>query len=48
MHKIYWFEGGLQLVDISTNNVGESYLNARIKYIVVILHNLDITIAQEG
>ena len=30
IHKIYWCEGGLQLVDIATNNVGENDLNTRI------------------
>ena len=31
MHKIDWCEGGLQLVDIATNNVGENDLNPRMK-----------------
>ena len=39
MHKIDWCEGGLQLVDIVTNNFGENYLNSRIKYIMVRLDN---------
>ena len=39
MHKIDWCEGGLQLTDISTNNVGEHDLTPRIKYIMVILDN---------
>ena len=34
-HKIDWCEGGIQLTDIATNNVGENYLNHRIKYIIV-------------
>ena len=46
MHKIDWCEGGHQLVDISTNNVGENYLNPRIKYIMVILDNRDRTLVQ--
>ena len=29
MYKIDWFEGGLQLEDIATKNVGEIYLNTR-------------------
>ena len=39
MHKIDWFEGGLQLVDIGTKNVSEPDLTPRIKYIMVILEN---------
>ena len=39
MHKIYWCEGGLQLSDIVNNNVGENYLNPRMKYIMVRLDN---------
>ena len=35
MHKIEWCEGGLQLADIDTKNVGENNLNIRIKYIMV-------------
>ena len=37
MHKIYWCEGGLQLAEISTKNVGENDLNTVMKYIMVIL-----------
>ena len=48
MHKIYWCEGGLQLADISTKNVGENYLIPRIKYIMVRLDNLYRTLLQEG
>ena len=48
MHKIYWFEGGLQLVDITTKNVGENNLNTRMKYIMVRLDNWDITLVKEG
>ena len=47
IHKIDWFEGGLQLADISTNNVGEHDLTPIIKYIMVRLENLYITLAQE-
>ena len=39
MHKIDWCEEGLQLVDIATKNIGENYLNPRIKYIMVRLDN---------
>ena len=39
MHDIYWCEGGLQFSDIATNNVGENYLDPRMKYIMVILDN---------
>ena len=48
MHKIYWFEGGLQLVDIATKNVGENNLNTRMKYIMVRLDNWDRTLVQDG
>ena len=37
MHKIDWYEGGLQLADIATHNVGDHDLTTRIKYIMVIL-----------
>ena len=46
MHKIKWCEGGLQLADISTKNVGENYLNTIMKYIMVILDKLDRTLVQ--
>ena len=39
MHKIDWFEGGLQLEDIATKNVGEIDLNTRMKYMMVRLDN---------
>ena len=39
MHNIYWCEGGLQLADIGTNNVSESDLTPRMKYIMVRLEN---------
>ena len=34
MHKIDWFEGGLQLADIGTKNVSEPDLTPRMKYIM--------------
>ena len=48
MQKIDWREGDLKLEDIETKNVGENYLNPRMKYIVVRLDNRDITLVQEG
>ena len=39
MHKIDWCEGGLQLADIGTNNVSETDITPRIKYIMVRLEN---------
>ena len=39
IHKIDWYEGGLQLADISTKNVGECALTLRMKYIMLILDN---------
>ena len=39
MYKIDWFEGGLQLADILTKNIGENYLNYGMKYIMVRLDN---------
>ena len=39
MHKIDWCEGGLQLAEIATKNVGEPDLTPRIKYIMVRLEN---------
>ena len=35
MHKIDKCEGGLQLADIATKNIGENDLNTRMKYIMV-------------
>ena len=46
MHKIYWCEGGLQLEDIATKNVGENDLNHRMKYIMVRLEKWYITLVQ--
>ena len=39
MHMIDWCEGGLQLADIATKNVGEPDLTSRIKYIMLSLEN---------
>ena len=39
MHKIDWFEGGLQMEYITTNNVCENDLNTRLRYIMVMLNN---------
>ena len=39
MHKINWYEGGLQLTDIGTKNVSEPDLTPRMKYIMVRLEN---------
>ena len=37
MHKVDWCEGGLQLADIATKNVGMNELNPIMKYIMVSL-----------
>ena len=39
MHKMDWFEGGLQLSDIGTKNLSEPDLTPRMKYIMVRLEN---------
>ena len=39
MHKIDYCEGGLQLADIATKNVGDHDLAPRMKYIMVIIDN---------
>ena len=39
MHKIDCCEGGLQLADIATKNVGENDLNPKMIYIMVRLDN---------
>ena len=39
MHNIDWCEVGLQLVDISDNNLGDNYLNPRMKYIMISIDN---------
>ena len=38
-HKIDWCEGGLQLADIATKNLGFNDLNPRMKCIMVSLDN---------
>ena len=48
MHKIDWFEGGLNLAYIDTKNIGENDLTPRMKYIMVRVDNWDITLVQEG
>ena len=48
MHKIEWCEGGLQLVEIATKNVGENGLNPRMKYIMVRLDRWYRTIVHKG
>ena len=48
MRNIDWYEVGLKLAYIGTNNVGENDLIPRIKYIMVRLDNLDRTCVQEG
>ena len=39
MSKIDWCEGGMQLADIATKNVGENDLNPRVKYFMVVIYN---------
>ena len=39
MHKIDWFEVGLQLAYICTKNVSEPDITPRMKYIMVRLEN---------
>ena len=46
MHNIDWCEGGMQLVDIATKNVGDHDVTPRMKYIMVILDNWDIILVQ--
>ena len=48
MHKINWCEGGLQLSEIGTNNVSETDLTPKMKYVMVRLGNWDRTLVQEG
>ena len=38
INKIDWYEGGLQLEDIATKNVGEHDLTTRMKYIMVLVY----------
>ena len=40
LHKIVWYDGGLQLEDIGTKNVKEYGLNTRLGYAMVRLDNL--------
>ena len=47
MHKIDWCEGGLQLVDIAPNNVGEPDLTPELKSMMVRLDNWYKTLVQE-
>ena len=47
MHKIDCYEGGLQLSDIATKNVGDNDLTPRMKYITARLENQDRTHVQE-
>ena len=37
IQKIDWCEGGLQLAEIATKNVGDNNLTPRMKYMMVIL-----------
>ena len=39
MHKIDWYEGGLQLAEICNKNVSEPDLTPRMKYIMVRIEN---------
>ena len=39
MQKIDWCEGGMQLADISTNNLSEPDITPMIKYIMIRLEN---------
>ena len=39
MQNIEWCKRGMKLADIATKNVGASYLNPRMKYIMVGLEN---------
>ena len=48
MHKIDWCEGGLQLAYIGTNNIGENYLNSRIKCTTVRLYKWEKHLYNRG
>ena len=39
IQNIDWCKGGLELAYIATNNVGETYLTPRMKYIMVRIEN---------
>ena len=46
MHKVDWSEGDMKFSYIATKHFGENYLNPRIKYIMVRLDKLWITLVQ--
>ena len=46
MHNIDLCEGALKLADISTNYVNENDLHPRMKYIMVRLNKLQITLVK--
>ena len=46
MNKIGWREGGMQLADIETNNIGENELSPIITHIIVRLDNWYRTLVQ--
>ena len=48
IHKIDWCEGGLQLAEIDTKNIGDHDLTPRMKYIMVRLYKQDRTLVQQG
>ena len=48
MHYIHWCGGGLELEDITANNIGEHDLTPIMRYIMVRLDNLDRTIFKRG
>ena len=48
IHEIDRCEGGMQLADIVTKNVGENDWNPRMKYIMVRLEKWYRTLVQEG
>ena len=48
INNIKWCEEGLKLADMATKNVGENYLNPRMKYIMLRLDNWHRTLVQEG
>ena len=48
MHNVELCEGGLQLADIATKNVGEYDLTPRMKYIMVRLENWDLKTCTRG
>ena len=48
IHKIDWCEGGLKLAEIANKNVGDNYLNPRMKYIMVRIYNWYRILVQVG